>query len=120
MPTPPRPTSRSTSKRPPMGERWPRGRVVIVLYGTCGGADPPPSSLVTRGFLADGLRDANGHPLPSLGSCSKRATMILLAMALPQEFHEAFENLLEIVGKGDNMPIARLIPIIGLFTWPAL
>ncbi len=46
--------------------------------------------------------------------------MILLAMALPQEFHEAFENLLEIVGKGDNMPIAGLIPIIGFFTWLAL
>ena len=40
--------------------------------------------------------------------------------ALPQEFHEAFENLLEIVGKGDNMPIAGLIPIITFFTWLSL
>ena len=46
--------------------------------------------------------------------------MLLLAMALPQEFHEGFENLLEIVGKGDNMPIAGLIPIIIFFTWLAL
>src|SRR5258708_32863067 len=46
--------------------------------------------------------------------------MLLLAMALPQEFQEAFENLLEIVGKGDNMPIAGLIPIIAFFTWLAL
>ena len=43
--------------------------------------------------------------------------MLLLAMALPQEFHEGFENLLEIVGKGDNMPIAGLIPIIAFFTY---
>jgi hypothetical protein len=40
--------------------------------------------------------------------------------ALPREFHEGLENLLEIVGKGDNMPIAGLIPIIAFFTWLAL
>ncbi|HMI86495.1 MAG TPA: hypothetical protein VK550_20520 [Polyangiaceae bacterium] len=39
---------------------------------------------------------------------------------LPQEFHEGFENLMEIVGKGDNMPIAGLIPIIIFFTWLSL
>jgi hypothetical protein len=45
----------------------------------------------------------------------------LIAMgALPQDFHEGLENLLEIVGKGDNMPIAGLIPIIMFFTWLAL
>ena len=46
--------------------------------------------------------------------------MVLLSMALPQEFHEGLENLLEIVGKGDNMPIAGLIPIIAFFTWLSL
>jgi hypothetical protein len=46
--------------------------------------------------------------------------MLMLVMAMPQEFHEAFENVLEIVGKGDNMPIAGLIPIITFFTWLAL
>ena len=47
--------------------------------------------------------------------------MLLVALsALPQEFHEGFENLMEIVGKGDNMPIAGLIPIIIFFTWLAL
>ena len=47
---------------------------------------------------------------------------MLLSMAtdLPVEFHQAFENLLEIVGKGDNMPIAGLIPIITFFTWLSL
>ena len=49
------------------------------------------------------------------------ATMLLVALsALPQEFHEGFENLMEIVGKGDNMPIAGLIPIIAFFTWLSL
>ena len=43
--------------------------------------------------------------------------MLLLAMALPQEFHEGLEYILEIVGKGDNMPIAGLIPIIVFFTY---
>jgi len=46
--------------------------------------------------------------------------MLMSMAALPQEFHEAFENLLEIVGKGDNMPIAGLIPIITFFTWLSL
>ena len=47
--------------------------------------------------------------------------MFLVALsALPQEFPEGFENLMEIVGKGDNMPIAGLIPIIIFFTWLAL
>jgi hypothetical protein len=45
---------------------------------------------------------------------------MMSTVTLPQEFHEAFENLLEIVGKGDNMPIAGLIPIITFFTWLAL
>ncbi|HKQ71149.1 MAG TPA: hypothetical protein VJT73_17510 [Polyangiaceae bacterium] len=46
---------------------------------------------------------------------------MLMSMAvLPQEFHEQFENLMEIVGKGDNMPIAGLIPIIIFFTWLSL
>jgi hypothetical protein len=31
-----------------------------------------------------------------------------------------WENFLEIVSKGDNMPIAGLIPIIIFFTWIAL
>jgi hypothetical protein len=31
-----------------------------------------------------------------------------------------WENFLEIVSKGDNMPIAGLIPIIICFTWIAL
>ncbi|GAC1525607.1 MAG: hypothetical protein NVS3B10_24430 [Polyangiales bacterium] len=30
------------------------------------------------------------------------------------------ENFLAIVSKGDNMPIAGLIPIIAFFTWLAL
>ncbi len=37
--------------------------------------------------------------------------------AMPQWYYEKIENLLEIVGKGDNMPIAGLIPIITFFTW---
>jgi hypothetical protein len=45
---------------------------------------------------------------------------LLLSAAMPQDFHEGLENLLEIVGKGDNMPIAGLIPIIIFFTWLAL
>jgi hypothetical protein len=47
---------------------------------------------------------------------------MFLTSLLPsaQEFHEGFENLMEIVGKGDNMPIAGLIPIIIFFTWLAL
>lgn len=47
---------------------------------------------------------------------------MLLEALLPneQEFHSGLENLLEIVGKGDNMPIAGLIPIIIFFTWLAL
>ena len=50
-----------------------------------------------------------------------KATMLLVALSgLPQEFHEGFENLMEIVGKGDNMPIAGLIPIIIFFTWLAM
>ena len=49
-----------------------------------------------------------------------RGIMLMSMSALPEEFHEAFENLLEIVGKGDNMPIAGLIPIITFFTWLAL
>jgi hypothetical protein len=50
-----------------------------------------------------------------------KATMFFVALStLPQEFHEGFENLMEIVGKGDNMPIAGLIPIIIFFTWLAL
>jgi hypothetical protein len=36
------------------------------------------------------------------------------------EFHEGWENFMEIVGKGDNMPIAGLIPIIIFFTWLSL
>jgi hypothetical protein len=48
------------------------------------------------------------------------AMMLMLVSALPQDFHEQLENLLEIVGKGDNMPIAGLIPIIIFFTWLAL
>ena len=43
--------------------------------------------------------------------------MLMAIAVLPQQFHEAFENVLEIVGKGDNMPIAGLIPIITFFTW---
>jgi hypothetical protein len=31
-----------------------------------------------------------------------------------------WENFLEIVSKGDNMPIAGLIPIIIFFTWISL
>ena len=31
-----------------------------------------------------------------------------------------FENFLTIVSKGDNMPIAGLIPIIAFFTWLSL
>jgi hypothetical protein len=46
--------------------------------------------------------------------------LMLVVDALPQDFHEGLENLLEIVGKGDNMPIAGLIPIIIFFTWLAL
>jgi hypothetical protein len=46
--------------------------------------------------------------------------LMLVLMALPQELNEGLENLLEIVGKGDNMPIAGLIPIIAFFTWLAL
>jgi hypothetical protein len=47
---------------------------------------------------------------------------MLLAALLPseQEFQNGLENLLEIVGKGDNMPIAGLIPIIIFFTWLSL
>jgi hypothetical protein len=48
------------------------------------------------------------------------AMMLLSAAGLPQDFHQGLENLLEIVGKGDNMPIAGLIPIIIFFTWLAL
>lgn len=33
---------------------------------------------------------------------------------------EGWENIMEIVGKGDNMPIAGLIPIITFFTYLAL
>jgi hypothetical protein len=44
--------------------------------------------------------------------------MLLVAMTSP--FQEGFENLMEIVGKGDNMPIAGLIPIIIFFTWLSL
>ena len=33
---------------------------------------------------------------------------------------EGWEYILEIVGKGDNMPIAGLIPIIAFFTYLAL
>jgi hypothetical protein len=49
-------------------------------------------------------------------------TTMFLTSLLPssQELHEGFENLMEIVGKGDNMPIAGLIPIIIFFTWLAL
>lgn len=46
--------------------------------------------------------------------------MMLLSMAIPQGLSEGIENLFEIVGKGDNMPIAGLIPIIIFFTWLAL
>ena len=50
-----------------------------------------------------------------------KATMLLVAMsALSPELSESFENLMEIVGKGDNMPIAGLIPIIAFFTWLSL
>jgi hypothetical protein len=47
---------------------------------------------------------------------------MLMAALLPseQEFQNGLENLLEIVGKGDNMPIAGLIPIIMFFTWLSL
>jgi len=47
-------------------------------------------------------------------------TMLIAASAMPGDFYEGLENLLEIVGKGDNMPIAGLIPIIIFFTWLAL
>jgi len=43
--------------------------------------------------------------------------MLSVAQALPRVFYEGLENVLEIVGKGDNMPIAGLIPIIAFFTW---
>lgn len=33
---------------------------------------------------------------------------------------EGWENIMSIVGKGDNMPIAGLIPIITFFTYLAL
>jgi hypothetical protein len=46
--------------------------------------------------------------------------MLSAAQSLPRELYEGFENLMEIVGKGDNMPIAGLIPIIAFFTWLAL
>jgi hypothetical protein len=46
--------------------------------------------------------------------------MLSAVQSLPREFYEGFENLLEIVGKGDNMPIAGLIPIIAFFTWLAM
>jgi len=46
---------------------------------------------------------------------------MLMSMAvMPEWYYEKVENLLEIVGKGDNMPIAGLIPIITFFTWLAL
>jgi hypothetical protein len=32
----------------------------------------------------------------------------------------AMENFILIVSKGDNMPIAGLIPVIAFFTWLAL
>ena len=51
---------------------------------------------------------------------SAMVTTLAAISALPQDFHEGLENLLEIVGKGDNMPIAGLIPIIIFFTWVAL
>ena len=52
-----------------------------------------------------------------------KATMFLAALSAwptAEEFHEGVENLMEIVGKGDNMPIAGLIPIIIFFTWLAM
>jgi hypothetical protein len=58
--------------------------------------------------------------LPIAFDSSKSRIMLMSMAVLPQEFQEAFENLLEIVGKGDNMPIAGLIPIIAFFTWLAL
>jgi hypothetical protein len=47
-------------------------------------------------------------------------TMLMAEHAVPGDFYQGLENLLEIVGKGDNMPIAGLIPIIIFFTWLAL
>ena len=46
--------------------------------------------------------------------------MLMSMAASPLWLDEKIENLLEIVGKGDNMPIAGLIPIITFFTWLAL
>ena len=51
---------------------------------------------------------------------SLMVTMLMARGVLPEDFHKGLENLLEIVGKGDNMPIAGLIPIIIFFTWLAL
>jgi hypothetical protein len=47
-------------------------------------------------------------------------TMLMSMAAMPQDWSEGLENIFEIVGKGDNMPIAGLIPIIIFFTWLAL
>jgi hypothetical protein len=79
-----------------MGERWPRGKVVIVLH-------------------------QHNTPCRAAALALEEGTMMmLLSMALPQGLNEGLENLLEIVGKGDNMPIAGLIPIIAFFTWLSL
>jgi hypothetical protein len=43
---------------------------------------------------------------------------LLYGLAEAKKMH--WENFLVIVSKGDNMPIAGLIPIIAFFTWLAL
>ena len=79
-------------------------RVRVWLLRRCG----PP----------DGDERTGARPLRScLGA---RLALHKRPMALPQEFHQGFENLMDIVGKGDNMPIAGLIPIIMFFTWLAM
>ena len=57
---------------------------------------------------------------------ARHRTFILLSIALAvagvalyfaTPHWEGWENVIHIVGKGDNMPIAGLIPIIAFFTY---
>jgi hypothetical protein len=51
------------------------------------------------------------------------SVLLVLAGFLSWAFNktwEGWEYILEIVGKGDNMPIAGLIPIIAFFTYLSL
>src|SRR5262245_17665242 len=149
MPTPPRPTSRSTWKRPArmswgtgsmadLRGRAPRGRHGPRLRSSRAGfylgrprgrpGAPPRSPPAPRPARPAAFREPGvDGPLPGFyrsGDMSRHRGFILISLLIVvagvitwwrTQTWDGWEYIVDIVGKGDNMPIAGLIPIITFF-----